>query len=51
MTEEEFEAYIEDYQEELCTQADALGMESLTEDQQSIVEGTFTYEYWKKHGI
>lgn len=29
----------EDYRDELCAQADALGMESLTEDEQAIVNG------------
>jgi len=29
----------EDYRDELCAQADCLGMESLTEDEQVIVEG------------
>lgn len=29
---------LEDYRKELCEQADALGIESLTEEQQAIVD-------------
>ena len=38
MTEEKIE-YDSDYRQELCEQADFLGMESLTEIEQCIVNG------------
>jgi len=42
---------LEDYRQELCQQADCFGMESLTEEQQCIVNGLEYTENEQGNGI
>ena len=47
----EYDEDFEDYRKELCAQADYLGMESLTEDEQCIVNGLEFKENEQGNGI
>lgn len=43
----EFNPHGEDYYEDLCEQADALGVDSLTENQQLVLKGSLCEECYE----